>query len=52
MVVFRVPAFLNISFVFHVPAFLYNICFAFPRAPMFLFCISLFLLLCTLQLRV
>ena len=33
----RVPAFLDFSFPFHVPAFHNAIVFAFPRAPAFLF---------------
>ena len=33
----RVPALLDFSFAFRVPAFLYNIFFAFPCAPAFLF---------------
>ena len=31
----RVPALLDFSFAFRVPAFLYNIFFAFPCAPAF-----------------
>ena len=34
---FRVPAFLDFSFAFGVPALLYEIIFAFPRALAFLF---------------
>ena len=34
------PALLDFSFAFRVPAFLYNIFFAFPCAPAFLFCFA------------
>ena len=39
----RVPAFLDFSFPFHVPAFLNAIVFAFPRAPAFLFRVPMLL---------
>ena len=39
----RVPAFLNFSFAFRVPAFLYDIFFPFLCAPAFLFCVPMLL---------
>ena len=41
---FRVPAFLEFSFAFCVPALLYDIVFAFPRALAFLFHVPMLLL--------
>ena len=38
---FRVPAFLDFSCAFRVPALLYDIVFAFPRALAFLFRVPL-----------